>query len=427
MYAVITSPEFFKEIEQVVSSKGEEILLKKIDVDIDINEEIERVSRIAVKHLIIDITSLENEGKLVQAIRRYRIKKANTQIIIIAPNYKPGNETLSLLVTMGVYDIIAPEKDQEEELNISPLLLNVLDNPTQYARAVKWDIGAMTKKEDDEGTEKTVEKIRIQKEYVDVVESVFKKVITVYSPTGEGSSCIAAHLAHAIASNKKCKVLLIDYNPLKPCQREIFNMKVDYTLKDAIESSIRRTLSNVALESYTKESKYNKNLSILSGTYDINDFYDTKDIEIYEEIIEKAKFSYDYVVIDTHSFYDIYSTDAALRLADEVLIPVRGKGSSIDTLNRYLDMFGRYNDFDIRKFKTIINKYSANDLTFIEIESKLKTEILGYISDFKDYDKSNGFKNNKLMAQYTPILNKIGIRVNKNKSLLNILNKILRR
>jgi len=415
MFAVVVGPKYYKDIEQVINSKGDEILYKVIDTDVDINSEIEKINRITVKHLIIDITCLERETDLAQAVRNYRIRNEHTQIIIIAQNYIPGNETLSLLVTMGVYDILAPQDSD----NIGPLLLEILDKPTSYSKAVKWDIGVkiQNSKEDKE--------VKTKVEYIEKIESVFKKVIVVYSPTSEGASRIASHLAHAIVTFKKCKVLLIDFNPLKPVQREIFDMKFDYSLSNALDAVVKRSLNNIVLESYTKESKYNKNLHILCGLYDINDFYNANRPEYFEEIIEKARFSYDYVIIDTHSWYDVITTDRALYLSDVVIVPVRGRNYSLDTVTRYLKGFEKYNDFDIRKFNIVINKYSGDDLTFLEIESKLNYPVIGYISEYKDYDKLNGFRNSKLIDEYIPILNKIDIKVNKKTNIFSSIANLI--
>lgn len=422
MYAVICSPQYFKDIESVVSELEDQIAYKTLGKDVDIKKELNQAERLPLKYLIVDISAVDKD-KAIEEIRGFRIKRTKTTIIIISPGGKPGDMVLSEMVSMGVYDIITPDEDED----FKPELTEIIRNPLSYAKAVRWH-GKLNVTDSQvastgkvEVKEKIVEKVKIEKEYV--VESVFKKVFAVYSPTGEGSSCIAAHLAHALADSKKCKVLLMDFNPVTPCQREKLDLFSDYSLKDAIDAVIKRTLSNVVLESYTKESKSNRHVSILPGLYDISDFYGVKGEDVYEEIIEKAKFSYDYVVIDTHSFYDFEPTDVALRLADEVVVPVRARMWSIDTLNRYMSMFEQYDDFDTRKFKVVINKYSGDDLTCIETEPLLKNELLGYISNFKEYE-SNGFKNKKLMDEYVPILNKLGIRAEKKKT---ILDKLFRR
>lgn len=133
MYAVICDPNYWKEIEDTIKQREEDIIFKQIDSEVDIISELDQISRIAVKHLIIDISVLE-ENKIIQAIRRYRIKNDKTQIIIIAPNCLPGNEIIHAIVSMGIYNIIAPQGEDK----LGPLLEDVLNIPRSYKKAVRW-------------------------------------------------------------------------------------------------------------------------------------------------------------------------------------------------------------------------------------------------------------------------------------------------
>lgn len=251
-----------------------------------------------------------------------------------------------------------------------------------------------------------------------VIKSVFKEAIAVYSPLSEGSSTVAAHLAVTLARAKKCRVCLIDFNPLKPKIKEIFDTNFDYELSDVLENMVKQTLSPEQMESMAKQSKYQKNLDLFSGLYDMNDYYSSR-VEQYEEIIERLKFIYDYVIIDTHSWYDVLPTDAALRKADRVIVPVRGRKYSLEELQRYLRSFEKYDDFDTRKFGIVINQYSGNDLTSIEIGAKIKYPILGFISGHRDYHEINVFKNQVLMNEYVDILNALGVEAKKKGSILD--------
>jgi len=69
LFAVITNPNFFNEIEQAINSKGSNILYKRVDNDVDILEEIEKLNRIPIHILIIDITCIEDKKKIPQAVR----------------------------------------------------------------------------------------------------------------------------------------------------------------------------------------------------------------------------------------------------------------------------------------------------------------------------------------------------------------------
>ena len=341
--------------------------------------------------------------KIREIVKAIRIDKKEVRFVILIGQYE--EKFISSMVNLGIYDLIVGE-----EIGTSSVE-DILYNPRKefdFEKHLK--IKDQTVKE--KGNAAPVERIK----------SVFKEVITVYSPTSEGSSRVAAHFAMSLARAKKCRVCLVDANPLQPRQKEIFNMNFDHSLTDALDAVIKRTLTSENIEEITKPCKYQRNLDILFGLYDINDYYASR-VEQYEEVIEKLKFVYDYVVIDTHSWFDVLPTDAALRKADRVLVPVRGRNYSFDELERYLVNFEKYNDFDTRKFGIIINQYAGSDLTSIEIQSRLKFPVLGYISKHKEYEDSNAFKNTRLMNEYVNVLKAIGIEANKKSSIFDNFNE----
>lgn len=254
-------------------------------------------------------------------------------------------------------------------------------------------------------------------EYRSEIKSVFKEVIAVYSPLSQGSSTVAAHLAVALACADNYKVCLVDFNPLKPKVRDLFHLKLEeHTLSDVLSTLEKGSLTAEAMEAFTKQSRYKKNLDLLSGLYNINDYYTSK-VEQYEEIIEKLKFIYDYVVVDTHAWYDVLPTDAALRKADKIVVPVQGNRYSISEVLRYFGMFSKYNDFDLRKFHIVINKYGGKDFTSVEIASKLKYPILGYVGFDAKFHWGNCFSNRKQMKHFTGIVRAMDIPVRARKAL----------
>ncbi len=255
-----------------------------------------------------------------------------------------------------------------------------------------------------------------------VVESVFKEVITVYSPLSQGATTTAAQLAFVLASSKNCRVCIVDYNPLKPSFKRIFDTSFEFTLTDVIDAAVRQNLTYERLEGFTKAYKLQTNLDILPGIYDINDYY-ASGREQYREVIEKLRFNYDYVIIDTHSWFDVYSTDTALRLADKVIIPMYGDRHSVEAVNRYMEAFKRYNDFDVRKFSFLINRYSGEDLTFVELEAKLQGRIIGYISNHKALDKAFGFRDKRMQNEYIEVLNSMGMKATKHKRVFSLFNR----
>lgn len=314
--------------------------------------------------------------------------------------------------------ILLEELESSKERKLITRLIN--ENVTsfiKFSEVTKKKIEKTVKNYPKEFDFKIFSKSKVEVKYKEVIRTVFKEVIAVYSPLSQGSSVIASHLAMSIAKTQKCRVCLVDFNPLKPALKKIFNRDFDNTVVNVFNSLERDTLTNEKLEGFLTTSKEQKNLDILAGFYDINEYYTLANSNVFpkyiNQVIEKLKFLYDYVIVDTHSWYDIYTTNEVLAKADRVIVPIYGNIFDIEEINRYISTFEKYGDFDTRKFFFIVNRYSGEDLTFIEIESKLKGQIIGYISEHKDYMRGNAFENKRIMNEYISILKFLGLNAEK--------------
>lgn len=324
--------------------------------------------------------------------------------------------------------ILLEELESSKERKLITRLIN--ENVTSFIRfseVTKKRIEKAVKSYPKEFDFKIFSKSKVEVKYKEVIKTVFKEVIAVYSPLSQGSSVIASHLAMSIAKTQGCRVCLVDFNPLKPSFKKIFNRDFESTVVNVFNSLEKNNLTNEKLEGFLITSKEQKNLDILAGFYDINEYYTLANSDTFPkyivQIIEKLKFLYDYVVIDTHSWYDIHTTNEALTIADKVIVPVQGNIYDIEETNRYLSIFEKYGDFDTRKFLFVINRYSGDDLTFIEIEAKLRGKIIGYISEHRDYRRGNAFNNKKLMSEYASILKSFGFNIEKKLSLKEKLSR----
>ncbi len=141
MYSIISNPRYLDAITMALKDNAV-VLYRDIGTDIDIISSIEKANRVRTKVLIIDVTCVEDIRKLPQAIRRYRIKNDTVRIIILAPDCSPGNELISMLVTMGVYDIVSFPSGDAENVDIAEMLQLHIENPATYSKAVKWDNSA---------------------------------------------------------------------------------------------------------------------------------------------------------------------------------------------------------------------------------------------------------------------------------------------
>lgn len=323
--------------------------------------------------------------------------------------------------------ILLEEMESSKERKLVTRLIN--ENVTSfisYRELTKRKIEKNVKKYPKEFDFKMFSKARIEYREIPIVKSMFKKVIAIYSPLSQGSSTIAAHMATSIANSQSCRVCLIDFNPLKPSFKRIFDkQEFNNTIVDVFLSIERNTLTVEKLEGLLTTSKEQKNLDILPGYYDINDYYTQSNnanfLNHVNQLIEKLKLIYDYVVIDTHSYYDMYLTNHALVTADNVVVPLFGNNHDIEEINRYIKGFETYNDFDIRKFSYVINRYSQKDLTFIEVEGKLNGDVVGYISESNHYREGSVFGNTKLMNEYISILRGLGLSANRKLKINEIL------
>lgn len=135
MYAVLCGPRYWSSIQQAVSSMGEQVLYHSVDDAMDIAAELNTASRLALRHLIVDISTVDDHKRLIHALIQYKIMNDKTQIIIIAPGLEPGAEVMNQLVTqVHVYDIVVPGEDED----LVSKIRECVTNPGTYKKGVKW-------------------------------------------------------------------------------------------------------------------------------------------------------------------------------------------------------------------------------------------------------------------------------------------------
>ncbi len=99
-----------------------------------------RVLRSIGDVLIVDLDVGPGED-IVAGIRDIKIQKPSIRIIILGIGVVPGNITISRLISLGVYDLITLEKNDEDIINLPVLLKEKLNNkPGIYADVARWHI-----------------------------------------------------------------------------------------------------------------------------------------------------------------------------------------------------------------------------------------------------------------------------------------------
>lgn len=121
--------------------------------------------------IIVDITGFKDtEEEILKAITRIKIIY-DIQIIIIALNYKIGNELLSNLFNIGIYDfIISEDEEKQNEEWVKSL------NRNNYIDAVKFKINTNDKRKKI----KKVSKNKLKKNLKENDEQVSKKILTFF-------------------------------------------------------------------------------------------------------------------------------------------------------------------------------------------------------------------------------------------------------
>lgn len=139
--------------------------------------------------IIVDITGFKDtEEEILKAITRIKIIY-DIQIIIIALNYKIGNELLSNLFNIGIYDfIISEDEEKQNEEWVKSL------NRNNYIDAVKFKINTNDKRKKI----KKVSKNKLKKNLKENDEQVSKKILTFFLMLKTKCSDVLTYIWYAL-------------------------------------------------------------------------------------------------------------------------------------------------------------------------------------------------------------------------------------
>lgn len=139
--------------------------------------------------IIVDITGFKDtEEEILKAITRIKIIY-DIQIIIIALNYKIGNELLSNLFNIGIYDfIISEDGENQNEEWVKSL------NRNNYIDAVKFKINTNDKKKKI----KKISKNKLKKNLKENDEQVSKKILTFFLMLKTKCSDVLTYIWYAL-------------------------------------------------------------------------------------------------------------------------------------------------------------------------------------------------------------------------------------
>lgn len=183
LVSIIAGKQIAEEIRKALADAGDIVFehIGRLDSE-SVKEIFYSASRVSSEVLIVDLDVFSGK-EIVSALQSFRIARPNTRIIVIAPDRKPGDEIISSIVGLGIYDIAAGKKESDWAEMIKNILLSP---PATYAQAARWHTGQLLN-----AFVQTKERVIIEERPAGVV------TIAV-SATAHGIGC--THTAFSIAS-----------------------------------------------------------------------------------------------------------------------------------------------------------------------------------------------------------------------------------
>ncbi|MBU3173289.1 hypothetical protein [Clostridium estertheticum] len=390
MYAVICNPVFWKEINQTITSKNEDIVLKIIDTEVDIMDFFEAIGRISVKNIIIDITTIQDHKKLVTAIKRYKIKNDDkAQIIIIAPNVTQPSSIMDQLVTMGIYDIINPKVETLEEIKLTDILTEMIDSPYQFKKGIKWIIdNDLGDKINEISKEKNI-KAKVEKRQDDRTLTVTKEKIigsVVIGVVGTMNRIGTTHTVLSLANfltNSNFKVAIVEFH------------------KSNVFSNIRNNYNDVTVTGNTFELDrityypYMENLNVL-------------------DVLQR---DYNYIILDMGQYSECDINE--FKRSNTKILVTGVKDWELPTLDEII----RNNDKKYLKNISYYFNYTDQE-TFERMKSNMKDETVGQYKCFQAPSNPNPFTPNKDSLHLFKELLKDVLPTNQSNNIINKSNGV---
>jgi len=214
LFSLICRPELYEQVRKAINDNIH------FESTLDAKESLKKAARVSSSVLILDADT-GSAAEIVSGIKKYRVARPETRIILLAPGREPGDQLIASLVAKGVYDIIAPalpEPDKGRELDLTAELKRVLDGRSAtYADAARWDIGG------DEDDHKRENEIIYREKLIGT-----GYVVVTGAGRGAGSTTMAIAIAEYLAA-RRYKTALVEMNRYPVLWRvaEKFHQNID--------------------------------------------------------------------------------------------------------------------------------------------------------------------------------------------------------
>lgn len=332
----------------------------------------------------------ENGSQLQSFVKKGRQRNKNLQVIILMSEKE--TEFIQAVVSIGIYDILLCQPNESLE-SLSRRLLEAIQAP---ARAFNFEllkeqiteVSAAERKE----TETAPWSLKISRK--PIIQSAFKEIIAVYSPSNSGSTITALNLGVALTESKSCKVIVMGLDLMNSVMgsrlKKIPVMSI-YQLLDAQKKQIQiGEVIDDAVMSFGK-------VDVMPGNFDFTDYYYLGESDLWRLIRELQKI-YDYIILDISAYLTDKITAIALSKASRVYIVSEATKAHLMHLEQYKSVIKtRLPEANLRGI--IINKFSGKSLTTVEVETIIGQKPIAVISESIHLTTTDSILNRKRIAK----------------------------
>lgn len=243
-----------------------------------------------------------------------------------------------------------------------------------------------------------------------------------------GNSEFGCELAYTVAKNTDYRVLLMDLDLLSP-KVDLF-LKVKKEPEEVLEkdSSLnilmdvidKNYLTGDIIEKAAVKKRGLKNLYIITGNYNIENFEYYKDTNL-TKLIEKSRQSFDIIILLVNRYiYDTY-TFTSLICSDINIVPIKADLIEIREINRFIVCLKEKQEIEMEKYKFVAFEYQKHIEESEEVLRELSDNnyygSIGYSSKrikFRNGNRAYAARMEKHnQKEYLKLLVKLGIKSKK--------------
>ncbi|TVX85622.1 hypothetical protein [Paenibacillus agilis] len=395
MYGLLINREKIKDVRDAVI--GSQIWFEEAGVfsQEEFLQHCQSASNVELQTLIVDMDCTD-ETSLIKGLRTFRNKRLS-RIILIAPGRKPGDPTISSLLSLQVWDIVAPEEidpdpDEEDDFEegdyeeedpnsesyLTTLLKLQISSDFGYGNAARWDVQnqQLADPEKPKTKGKNEDSSKAQKMVTDpsIIEHIHS--ITVDPPTEKSNKVT---LLETIIGTVLVSVIGVETNA---ATTHTALLVANYLVERGYKVAIVEANQNKDFERIEYVYEGMKGYKSSEQTFSIHDvdYYKSSSALDMAQLHEKE---YDYIVLDLGAYADAEYIEEFFRSNVQIIV---GHGSEWRQ-TKLFDFSQSFKDRDQTKW--IYAVPFADELTISDIKEELKSGVVTLIPSHPDPWTSN--------------------------------------